>query len=259
MNKLRAFALGLTMVAASSGANAAIQAGGTITDGGNSFSGPISEVFLWVADLNGATDQTLLVDLGINSDFDFNGQDYSQQIDLTGFGSTPLADLAFGVVTGAWDNGSGTLGLWFTAAAGFANDIFASGTDVPKMTNAQLKIGELVNQPEHSDGNFANDEATFASGVGSAVIPGGLNYNGEIEQVSNGAALGESLSFYSSIFNGSGFTNSELGAGRSWTLSLGGLLEWKAGGAPIPLPAGVWLLGSVLLGLVGVARRKKLA
>jgi hypothetical protein len=31
------------------------------------------------------------------------------------------------------------------------------------------------------------------------------------------------------------------------------------GGAPVPVPAAVWLLGSGLLGLAGVARRKSAA
>lgn len=253
--KLRAMALGLIMIVASTGANAAIQAGATLANQG-SFSGTDSEVFLWVADINGGTDQTLLVDLGIDSSYDWN-TDFTQSIDLGDF-SAPLADLAFGVITGVWDNGAGQLGMWYTAAAGFANDIFNSGTDVPLMTNAQLKIGELVDQAEHSDGNFGSDTATFASGNGSATIPGGLNYNGEIEGVSNGAALGESLSFYNSIFNGASFDNSELGSGRSWSLSLAGLLTWSGDSQPpIPLPAGIWLLASVLLGLVGVSRRKQ--
>ena len=255
--KLRAFALGLALAGASAGAQAAIQAGSTLTQSGT-FSGSDPEVFLWVADFSGNTDQTLLVDLGINSSFDFNTQDFDLNVDLSSF-SAPLTDLAYGVVTGAFDNASATLGLWYTAAPGFDNDIFGPPTDVPRVTNANINIGQLVSQSVHSDGDFNTDLTTFASGEGSAVVPNGLNYNGSIEGVENGAALGESLSFYSSVFDGASFVNSELGDGRSWTLSLAGLLEWTDGAAPIPLPAGIWLLGTVLLGLMGVSRRKKLA
>lgn len=34
---------------------------------------------------------------------------------------------------------------------------------------------------------------------------------------------------------------------------------WFGGGAPVPLPAAVWLFGSGLLGLIGVARRRRTA
>ena len=35
------------------------------------------------------------------------------------------------------------------------------------------------------------------------------------------------------------------------TLTIGGL------SAPVPVPAAIWLLGSAMLGLVGIGRRKK--
>jgi hypothetical protein len=38
----------------------------------------------------------------------------------------------------------------------------------------------------------------------------------------------------------------------TWTLDSEGVLTYSA----VPLPPAVWLLGSALLGLVGVARRK---
>ena len=42
-----------------------------------------------------------------------------------------------------------------------------------------------------------------------------------------------------------------------WSLSSNGTLTYSALGAPVPVPAAVWLLGSALIGLVGVARRRE--
>jgi hypothetical protein len=53
------------------------------------------------------------------------------------------------------------------------------------------------------------------------------------------------------------FANS-VGVAGEWSLSRDGTLTWNSAPA-VPVPAAVWLLGSGLLGLAGVARRKQSA
>jgi hypothetical protein len=77
----------------------------------------------------------------------------------------------------------------------------------------------------------------------------------------NGPLTGNVLGGSQSLFyvTGGGSTGAKVAysAIGSATLTASGLvLAGSGGGAPVPLPAAVWLLGSGLLGLTGVARRK---
>ncbi len=84
----------------------------------------------------------------------------------------------------------------------------------------------------------------------------------------SGTAGGGALDFYQ-LANTTGspktpvsstqFTSAASGGAATWTLSATGDLVYAVpGGAPppVPLPAAVWLLGSGLLGLAGIGRRK---
>ncbi|HAC33418.1 MAG TPA: hypothetical protein DCF45_02750, partial [Gammaproteobacteria bacterium] len=45
----------------------------------------------------------------------------------------------------------------------------------------------------------------------------------------------------------------------TWLLDSAGQLTYTAPVSQVPLPAGVWLFGSALAGLVGVSRRRRAA
>ncbi len=255
MKKTRLFAAGLTALAMAGGANAAIEAGGGTSP--NPTGNP--EMFLAVWDNSGTTPTTVVVDLGLHIDSTDWNTDFSTTVNLSGLGS--ISTLSYAVLTGGYDGAlDGT--LYYTAASPFSGNIFQGGSGFTEMLGNIGRIGNFVLAPEHNVGTLAENNTTTAVG-GPGIIPGGLAFNGSLidNTTSNlfiGTQVGQSMAFFSSIVSGTtGLVDTtQLGAGRMWSL-IGNQLRWEAGGsAPIPLPAGVWLLGSALLGLVGVARRR---
>jgi hypothetical protein len=110
---------------------------------------------------------------------------------------------------------------------GAANSVFGAATE-------GLTENWLTGIP---DGDPAHYENNFLFG------------NGYVQ----GFALGETAAFYSSHSNVLGApNNTQL---LDWNLSADGSLTY--GVSAVPVPAAVWLFGSGLLGLVGVARRRK--
>lgn len=104
-----------------------------------------------------------------------------------------------------------------------------------------------------------NDTTSAASPAGS--YAGGPTWNnnfGGVVGYANDAGLGQSLAFYQVGFN-SDFSESVVNqlAGLFQLGSNGTLTYTVAGGAPVPVPPALWLLGSALVGLVSVARRKR--
>jgi hypothetical protein len=76
---------------------------------------------------------------------------------------------------------------------------------------------------------------------------------------SNGALLGQSQTMYLFATNGAGLSKqSNAYVGGTISISTAGLITVTNASA-VPLPAAVWLLGSGLLGLVGIGRRRATA
>ena len=77
---------------------------------------------------------------------------------------------------------------------------------------------------------------------------------------SNTAALDQSQTFYmmSNTLNGRGLGGNPATVDTygTFTLTANGLQYAAAAPAATPIPAAVWLLGSAMVGLVGVARRR---
>jgi len=253
--KLRALALGAVLSCVGVSANAAIDAG----NGGGSFAGPVSpELFLWVGDFNGITGETLVVDLGIDTSYDFNTDFSFSGVDLSFF-SAPQADLNWGLITATGTPTNAQ--FWYTGTASELNGFeFTVGTSTGLAVIGN--VDSFVRTSAHNVGSLADDLQTTASGAPSAATLPGFALTGDLVDGSNrigtGTAIGESLDFFTTQINSgfTGFDTSQLGVGQVWTLSATGDLTWQGGGTPIPLPAGIWLLGSALLGLVGVSRRK---
>lgn len=93
-------------------------------------------------------------------------------------------------------------------------------------------------------GTYETDQTAFAS-IGASLqgkggTLGGFSLNGATE-----------TSFVADFYNTGGFTSLATPDGVTWTSDSGVFLS------AVPVPAAVWLFGSGLLGLVGIARRKK--
>lgn len=71
------------------------------------------------------------------------------------------------------------------------------------------------------------------------------------------ALLGSALGFYQLVQGGRATMGSFSSVGGTWLLDfVGGQARLEYSASPVPLPAAFWLLGSGLLGMMGVARRK---
>jgi hypothetical protein len=109
---------------------------------------------------------------------------------------------------------------------------------------------------------FDSNGSTTVAALGTPSSSGTWN-NGLI----NAGSVGTAQSFYNII--GNTFTTTADGLGSHvaatttyagfWFLSSSGQLSYDipAASAPVPLPAAVWLLGSGLLGMIGVGRRRR--
>jgi len=105
--------------------------------------------------------------------------------------------------------------------------------------------------------------ATSATAPGSAVKYLGQTILGGAK--ASGIAGGTALDFYqvtgtgknTDILSAVQFGNANGAA--TWALSSTGDLVYTTSASPVPLPAAIWLLGSGLLGLAGIGRRKALA
>jgi hypothetical protein len=124
--------------------------------------------------------------------------------------------------------------------------------------------------------NGANKTLLYASNFGSAdalgtnltgvAIYAGNNWGNNLNQgapVNDAGSIGQSLYFYMAQNNqGTDGTFPDDPAtmtqyAYTWSLDSLGNLTYNAVSAPVPVPAAVWLLGSALVGLVGVARRRE--
>jgi hypothetical protein len=137
-------------------------------------------------------------------------------------------------------NGGGTFVNTFTALASSQAGVTGGGP-VPSGTvngaNATIANGNTI---------LVNLSSFFANWNGSDFNQGNVAATGTVTSV-----VGNTFSYtldWTSLINGGPF-NAQTG---TWHLTGTGSVA-----APVPLPAAVWLLGSGLIGMVGVARRRK--
>jgi len=254
---------------------AAVQANAAINPDNELFTGSgtgAGELFLSVIDRGGSAPESYSLDLGITaSAFRANPNSF--------LGTSLAADSNLNLLL--THNDGGTI-HWNIAAAsnpdpGNGTDFLNFGYLTTSLTNltaantpqgftgmaaAQSKLGTYVQAVNTAAGNtnFALNNSTLVNG-GDAAFYDGPNWGNNWDGASHGseAASAQTMNMY---FVGldpadpDGNTTRVDTFSGLWTLASNGTLTFASAAAPVPLPPAVWLLGSALVGLVGVGRRR---
>ena len=193
-------------------------------------------------------------------------------------GTGNVLQLNFGVIPGFsslfTSSNLGTTDYMVTAGlSGSAGTEAAAVTSTSTPVTAYNGLSGLIANVQSEIANWNSDTTAVNQGFVTdttgtspeSVQGGGALHSGQlISGQQFGGSVGSSLGFYNlttttlhketnspyANANGNGF----------WFLSTSGDLTYNiasAGTAPVPLPAAVWLLGSGLLGMAGIGRRRR--
>lgn len=270
MKKLKlVFLASLTALGAAAGtASAAIDSDGAL----NPTTGTgVGELFLSVIDRGGPVQRSYVLDLGITA-ADFLANDASLVNNLSFTADAGLLDIL--------NNQSGTIAWNIAAAHNTFGDTFedfgylsTSPTALIANSNTPIgfngvnisltRIGTYLLAVDGVNTDYATDGSQIFPSTANAYYDTGWGdmWNGSH---STEGGLDSALGFYfvSMDFVDGAEDPTATSQVRTllgeWSLSAQGLLTYTSdvGGAPVPVPAAFWLLGSALVGMAGIRRRK---
>ena len=139
-----------------------------------------------------------------------------------------------------------------------------NGGQLRTFRNVDVYLGAANALGTNFTGTNGSNTATPADGAAYFPTSFGTNWVGSANFDST-AAIGQNLNFFMLNTVGTGSTTpitvteyKNASGNAVWNLASNGTLTYSAPSA-VPVPAAVWLLGSGLIGMVGVARRRKVA
>ncbi|MGP8034618.1 MAG: VPLPA-CTERM sorting domain-containing protein [Steroidobacteraceae bacterium] len=220
--------------------------------------------------------------LGINfNDFTISSTDAGETINFGTVGGSEFATLFGSAGAGTVDfNVSAGNGL--TSGSNSLETTVATTVTSPGSGLTNTAISAAVSALNTSIGSISNGANTAPgsplytdmcySGVNPCVGPtlgsqgygfiskAGDKYGGNLPYSASGTAGGASLEMFDLTQNGTkSGTSPTVSAAYAgvWALSSTGDLTYTVPSQTVPLPAAAWLLGSGILGLAGIARRRR--
>lgn len=183
--------------------------------------------------INNATTADQTLQWGITAGSSFGTGAGSNIMIATGTGASADSD-SYSIAKASLPNAIGAAGL-----AGDVGNLVLSTTDG---SGFNATLNGIIGTPASKSGTNVTYYGYFTDQTGLALSQSATLY-AITNQTGSGYPNGVSFNLGTAALTGSGSTLA---------------LSFTANGSPVPVPAAVWLLGSGLLGLAGVARRRDL-